>query len=515
MVSPCQKPWIDCTTFEELIGRTACSADSQRNVLTDGQLICSYQEIPNAIERIDRHFAAEEIGVQDCLAFECANSIPGALTLLYLLEKGYSFALLPPSHSTGVQSGRLSIPGFCRYKVTIESPLARKHTTHCCQPESFMRITKNEHYNEPRNLKSSAEAKMYMRTSGSLGSPKMAVHSRAKLLGNVLNCVKRFNLGCDDRIAIPVPIFHMYGLGAAFLPGIVVGASMDLQEKANILRYMGRERRFNPNIAFLTPALCEMLLKGHKSSRAYKLVVTAGDRIKKDTFLAFESRFGCLLNLYGSTEMGAIAAAGPDDPLEVRAVTVGKPMTGVQLRLEEKDVAPVGANNVGELYCKHKYGFAGYVDENGNRLDRDLTAQPDWFKTGDLGKIRQDGCIEVWGRCDHSVNRSGRLVLFADIERAMETITGIERVVVVTRGESKWGKRVVAFCVPGQRGATLGNAQARAACFDILPRYAIPDDVFVVNSLPTLPNGKVDRPTLAEMASEGHEEDTIGSAGRA
>lgn len=503
--------------FEEIIDQVTSSANSQKNVLTDGQLICPYREIPNAIESIDKHFAENEIGIQDRLAFECVNTVPGALTLLCLLKKGYSFVLLPPlrdrraKHSIG-----LSTPRFCRYKVVIESPLGKQSTAHYSQPDSFLRIVENEQCNCGRDQKSDTGRKLYLRTSGSIGSPKMAVHSHTKLLGNVLNCVKRFKLGCGDRIAIPVPIFHMYGLGAAFLPGIAVGASIDLQENVNILRYMGRERQFNPNIAFLTPALCEMLLKGHRSSRAHKLVVTAGDRIKKDTFLAFESRFGRLSNLYGSTEMGAIAAADPDDPLDVvRAVTVGKPMTDVQLRLEEKDSGPANENNAGELYCKHKYGFAGYVDGNGNRLDWGVTTQSDWFKTGDLGRIWQNGYIEVLGRCDHSVNRSGRLVLFADIERMMETIEGIERVVVVTKGESKWGERVVAFCVPGQGGATLNGAQVRMACFDILPRYAIPDDALIVSSLPVLPNGKVDRPALAEMVSEGHEENMLESVGDA
>jgi len=331
----------------------------------------------------------------------------------------------------------------------------------------------------------------------------MAVHSHARLLGNALNCVRRFRLESDDRIAIPVPIFHMYGLGAAFLPGIAIGASIDLQDNSNILRYMERERQFSPNVAFLTPALCDMLLKGRRSARIYERVVTAGDRIKEAVFRAFESRFGRLLNLYGSTEMGAIAAADPDDPLDVRAVTAGKPMADVQMRVDEKGAASADGTQVGELYCKHAYGFAGYVDEHGDRMDQGAMTQPDWFKTGDLGRIWQDGYIEVLGRCDHSVNRSGHLVLFADIEKALETLQGTARVVVVAAGESKWGKRIVAFCVPGDGGATLSEAQVRKACFDVLPRYAIPDDVLVISSLPTLPNGKVDRPALVEIASRG------------
>ena len=90
----------------------------------------------------------------------------------------------------------------------------------------------------------------------------MAVHSHTKLRENARNCVQRLTLNCDARIAIPVPLFHMYGLGAAFLPAVAVNASIDLQRGANLIRYLQREREFNPNVVFMTPVFCETLLKG-------------------------------------------------------------------------------------------------------------------------------------------------------------------------------------------------------------------------------------------------------------
>jgi acyl-CoA synthetase (AMP-forming)/AMP-acid ligase II len=76
------------------------------------------------------------------------------------------------------------------------------------------------------------------------------VHSHDKLLKNAQNCVNRWELDGKDRMTIPVPIFHMYGLGAAFLPGILAGASIDFQANSNLLKYLQREKDFNPNIAW-------------------------------------------------------------------------------------------------------------------------------------------------------------------------------------------------------------------------------------------------------------------------
>ena len=426
------------------------------------------------------------IGKEDCLALECENSLPSALVLLYLLEGGYSFLLLDKV-VCDAQDKKSTLPRFCRHRVVVEGLVSDRSGIDLRYPEEFMLVVENEGWSGDRHRASHASPKLYLQTSGSTGNPKMAAHSYAKLMGNALNCVHRLGLEGGDRIAIPVPITHMYGLGAAFLPGVAMGASIDLQKGANLLRYLQREKEFVPNVSFMTPAFCETLLKTRKSPRTYKLTVVAGDRLKEDTFTLYQSRFGCLVKLYGSTEMGAIAAASPHEPSEVRSQTVGKPMPGVKMRVEE------GMEAVGELWCQHESGFEGYVDDRGNPVVQDT--QDNWFRTKDLGRIWSDGHLEVLGRCDHSVNRDGLLVFFSDVEKAIESIEGIESVVVVSKGESQRGKGLAAYCVAAQ-ATGMTEADMRSACFEKLPRRAVPDQIWIVKSLPTLPNGKVDRQKL-------------------
>ena len=83
-----------------VLGLFTTSISWRLNALTDGYLSCSYQEITEVFERLQEHFAEQEIGFKDCLALECVNSVPSALVLLYLLEKGYSFLLLPRAVNT-------------------------------------------------------------------------------------------------------------------------------------------------------------------------------------------------------------------------------------------------------------------------------------------------------------------------------------------------------------------------------------------------------------------------------
>ncbi|MEE4359285.1 MAG: AMP-binding protein [Desulfococcaceae bacterium] len=476
------------------------SEKSQLNEITDGQLSCVYQDIHQYFQKIRAFFEQKNISPDDTVVLESGNSLPGALTLLYLLEEGRSFLLIP-GQTTVDNSNNFQeyFPLFCKYKIRAGYTGSEHYADFC--PDKLLHVSVNEKYSG-RHRNMHPDPKLYLRTSGSTGSPKMAVHSHVRLKKNAQNCVKRLGLHSDSRIAIPVPVAHMFGLGAAFLPAVAVGASVDLQAGANLLRYLQREREFNPDTAFMTPVFCETLVKGRRTSRPYRLTVTAGDRFRgEDTFSRYESLFGCLINLYGSTEMGAMSAACPDDPPDMRSRTAGRPMDGVKMRLEkQKDENSDEIPGTGILWCRHSYGFEGYIDEEGKSTGQFAKEQDGWFCTGDLGKIREDACIEVLGRKDHSVNRDGLLLYFADVENAVKGIDGIEAVAVMSGGKSIRGEKISAFCVP-VRGSGISESQVRTSCFDIMPRRAVPDEIIFLKSFPMLPSGKIDRQKLSEMVS--------------
>jgi acyl-CoA synthetase (AMP-forming)/AMP-acid ligase II len=91
-------------------------------------------------------------------------------------------------------------------------------------------------------------------------------------------------------------------------------------------------------------------------------------------------------------------------------------------------------------------------------------------------------------------------VVFADVEAAMEKVEGIRRAVVVAAGESRRGTRLVAVCLP-REGEDPEPEAVRRRCFELLPRYAVPDEVRIADSLPHLPSGKVDRRAVALMVA--------------
>jgi acyl-coenzyme A synthetase/AMP-(fatty) acid ligase len=275
---------------------------------------------------------------------------------------------------------------------------------------------------------------------------------------------------------------------------------MDLLADGNIVSYLEREARFMPNIAFLTPATCDIFLARRRSPRRYRFVVTAGDKVKRETMVGFETPFGPLLNLYGSAEMGAVSAASPRDPFDVRTGTAGYPLTGIELRIDDtgldRDAAvPEGA---GILQCRQMNGTAGYLIQDGDwRFEPH--AEDAWFSMGDLATIRDDGYVEIRGRAGLSVKRDGLLVVFADVESALERIEGVQRAVVLASGEQVRGARLIGICQADGKGHAPQADAVRRQCLQLLPRYAVPDEVLIVETLPRLPSGKINRPALRAL----------------
>jgi len=479
--------------FAQLLGQLLASAKTQTNFITDGRLTFTYDELPSILPAIGNHFLAYDIDPRQCLALECPNSVPSALTVLALMQQGINFFLLPQQEN---QPDLKPVPQFCQYRIVVKHAASNGDAAWAQQPEQFLTIERNAHFQPLSASVDHGPRRVYLRTSGSMGTSKIVVHSQDNFVGNAHNCVKKYALASSDRVVIPIPLAHIYGLAGAFLPAFAAGASIDLQSNTNHLQYLAREKTFQPNVAFLTPTLCDILRGGFSTPRAYKVVVTSGQRIGDELFRCFDQQVGgTLINMYGSSELGTVAGCDPGDPVEAKITTIGRPLQTARLRIHQPDPT----SGIGEIQCRNAYSFTGYVDEMGDWLHR--AAANEWFATGDLATVTAAGDIRLVGRAQNSINRSGYLVLFSDIERIMEQLDDIAKVVVVaSAAENERGQALVAFCVPTP-GASLNSQQVRSRCADKLPAYARPDEVRIMASLPLLPSGKVDQQALRQQAN--------------
>lgn len=340
-----------------------------------------------------------------------------------------------------------------------------------------------------------AEDRIYLRTSGSTGTPKWAAHATDRLLANGQGVVTRLELTAADRTMLPVPMHHMYGLGAGLLPSLLVGASIHVVPRGNPLTVFQAQRGFKPSTLFLVPSQCRSIMALGRKAGAVRLVVVAGDKLGADEAAAFETGHGRLVNLYGATELGAITAGRPSDPPDVRHPFAGPPIDGFELALLPVE-DPDAADGAEVFRVKHAHGLLGYAFPDTGEIREKAGS---FWTTSDLVRRHDDDIVEVLGRADHAVNRDGLLVHMSDVEACLAAQPGVAQTAVVSAGKTRRGAGLTAFVASGD-STPSDAASLLSACQKTLPPRAVPDQIVVLPALPLLPSGKFDRRALTAEA---------------
>jgi acyl-CoA synthetase (AMP-forming)/AMP-acid ligase II len=481
--------------FRTLIRDAAGKPTHRASRLVDGQFECAYGDIVAHLEAIQGHLLAQGVRPGDCVTAELSNSLCSALTLLALLDGGYS--VLPTRHPALEPTALPPPVRFSRICISVR-PNADASGRVPSRPDTFLEIRTNPAWSAQAPGPQPDSPRVYFRTSGSLGVSKIVVRTFSNLRLSALNMPALLHFDPGMRLALPTPIFHAFGMHLGLMFSLHSGVSIDLQDRPNALRFFEREEAFDPDTAFVVPTFCETLLRMRRRPRPYRFMLASGDATSEATRRRAEQLHGPLLNAYGSSEMSMVATATTDEPAELRTTGAGRIMPGVALRLLLPPDADDSSEPTGELQIHSPYRFEKYVDADGNLLELPGAFDGDWFRTGDLAQVVAGDLLRVIGRHDLSVNRNGVLLPFADVEARLCEIEGVVQAAVVAGLEGLRGRALVAFCVlSGNAALTAADVRARYATR--APAWSVPDSVHIVAAMPLLASGKIDRRALAGL----------------
>ncbi|MBD0255859.1 MAG: acyl--CoA ligase, partial [Cytophagales bacterium] len=322
------------------------------NPVCDDTTAVTYAEVLAAVHRVNAYFDALPLAETGCVSVPVRNDVVHLVILLSLISRRINFVLSTHHNAPG-----RGAPGFCDRVLVLE-----KKEVSLGNLAGALSLAENPYRTAGRDadaLKPNAGAIVFS-SSGTSGSPKFVRYQAANLIRNAASCAQRLGLHGGQRVLVPVPVNHLYGFGVGLLPAILAGAGLCLIEKNNLIKLYDKLTRFGPDVTLLTPTVCKMLLHFNKNISRPGLFVTAGDRIGPDTHRAFESKYGQLVNLYGCTEMGAIATSAPESSTEERAEGRLVPLNGVAVRIDPPEP--------GEIGCVHQAGFDGYLDDSGRKI---------------------------------------------------------------------------------------------------------------------------------------------------
>ena len=302
-------------------------------------------------------------------------------------------------------------------------------------------------------------------TSGSTGEPKGAVLSWTALESSARASLQRLEVGAGDRWLACLPLHHIAGLQVV-LRSRLMGVPAVVQPQFSV-DAVAAERAVS--LVAMVPTMLRRLLDTSADTAHLRCVLLGGapaGRQLLDDAAAVGLR---VVTTYGMTETSG------------GCVYDGVPLDGVQIALGADD----------------RISIAGAVVFSGYRLRDDLTAAAmadGWLRTHDLGRWTAEGRLEVLGRADDVIITGGEKVRAGWLAALIEQHPGIAEAAVVGRDDAEWGQRVVAYVIA--RGAAPSTEELRAFVRAHAPPHAAPREVVVVDDLPRLPSGKVDRLAL-------------------
>jgi acyl-CoA synthetase (AMP-forming)/AMP-acid ligase II len=337
---------------------------------------------------------------------------------------------------------------------------------------------------EPSSSPEEIAAILY--TSGTTGEPKGALVPHRLAEGEARNLPTVLGESADAPFGLVAPASHAFGLGC-LLGGLAAGAMAVLVDATTSIEPVLRSlRRHSATLLHGTPALFARVLRSDLAP-PLRAGFVAGSWCPPELLEAFDQRGTRILNLYGMTEIGAAVCCRLADPADVRYRTVGRPLPGYEVRVE-----PASGEH-GEIQIRSSYLPSGY---HSRPWGREELAEGGWFRTGDLGQLAPDGRLVIAGRAKEVVHVGGFNVFPAEVEAFLATHPAIAAAAVIGVPHSALGEAPLAFVVPAE-GSALEPREVISFARGGIAGYKVPYTVRMVDELPLLPSGKVDRRALA------------------
>ncbi len=282
-------------------------------------------------------------------------------------------------------------------------------------------------------------------TSGTTGRPKGAMLTHANLVAGVSSLDDAWCWTTADRLALALPLFHVHGLVAGLFGSLAAGGSVVVFPRFDPEEVLASAERHGATMFFGVPTMYHRLVAAEGVERlgALRLCVSGSAALSAELWKEVHRRTGvAVLERYGMTET-LLTISNPYRG-ERRPGTVGFPLPGVRSTLSPD----------GELLVAGPTVFAGYWRQP------EATAacyEGEWFRTGDLARLDEDGYLVIRGRAKELIISGGYNVYPAEVEDVLSQHPGVAEVAVAGLPSEEWGETVVAWVVPAQGVAILSR----------------------------------------------------------
>ena len=487
-------PWPR-TTVVELVEQWAAQTPT-RAAVSDGSLTLSYARLVERSRAVARGLLTAGVRPGDCVGVHLERSADLVVAALGVLAAGAVYVPLDaaqPEDRLRLLAEDAGVAGV----VSAGATLAKRSWS----------IEELEAAERPAELPppSPDDLAYVIYTSGSTGRPKGVAIRHGSVTALLEATAPLLGLRDDDVwsfVHSPSFDFSIWELFGCLATGgrLVVAPYWTARSARALHRLLARER---VTVLSATPTAFSELVAAdeHDGELDVRLVVLGGEQIQPAAVARWKRRRPdercTVVNMYGITETTVHVTAGLVDRVAADGGdrSIGRPLPGWEVYVVDEDERLASVGVTGELWIAGHGLAAAYLGLEAltaaRFVTRSVCGRPTrLYRSGDLGRWREDGTLEFLGRADRQVKLRGHRIELGEIEHALLRLPGVDSCVAVLRPGPR--AAVLAYAVADR----LDGAALRAALRDRLPDFMVPDAVVVLDRLPLTANGKVDQSAL-------------------
>ncbi|WP_223522919.1 non-ribosomal peptide synthetase [Pseudomonas sp. BF-RE-24] len=481
----------------------------------NGQL--SYAQLQARSSQLAHYLRAQGVGREDRVALYLDRSSQMVLAMLAVLKSGAAFvpldvhqpaqrslAILQQAQPVFILSGSAgsapALPAIGSLDLRDDATWQQAPTT-------------------PVDVEIQAQDAAYVLfTSGSTGTPKGVIVEHRQLASYVASVSRRLALAPGERSAVVTSLAADLGYTLLF-PALLSGGELHLLDKETAMdaqAWAAWQARYPIDHLKIVPSLLDAWLIHAQSAAVLprKQLILGGESCSRRLLQSIRDLSPTLVvfNHYGPTETTVGVVMHKAEPtMDYRRLPLSDRLDGMRLYLLDEQQALAAPGQSAELYIAGPQLARGYLDtqQNAGRFI-ELAQLPGerLYRTGDLARYRHDGSLEITGRADRQVKIRGFRVELDEIQAQLTGLPGVAQAAVECIPRGELGQQLFAFMTlaPGH-STTVARLHGQAQ--DCLPDYMLPT-LRIVEALPLMGNGKLDRKTLQQWADKVL--DTVGSA---